>query len=111
MSQEKTYYVAEMVGAVEGVAGLLVARTLADGLGFPLERIGGIPLAGGDTGILVLWETAESEAEADHKAAQIRPHLEARGPMLMPPVGLPELHLYVMDKWQPIASSLAGGVQ
>lgn len=111
MSHAKTYFVAEMVGAVEGIAGLLVARTLADGLCFPLDRIGSIPLVGGNTGLLVLWETAPTEAEADRKAAKILPHLEARGPMLLPPAGLPELHLYVLDSWEPIASSLAGGVQ
>lgn len=111
MSREKFYYVAELVGVVEGCAGLLVARTLADGLGVPLERIGGIPLAGGNTGLLVLWATVSSEAEADRKAAQILPHLEARGPMLLPPAGLPTLHLYVLGSWELIASSLAGGVQ
>jgi len=63
MSTAKTYYIAELVGAVEGPALLGVATLLANALVFPLERIGQMPVGDGNTGVLVLWETASSEAD------------------------------------------------
>jgi len=111
MSTAKTYYIAELVGAVEGPALLGVATLLANALVFPLERIGQMPVGDGNTGVLVLWETASSEAEAKRTAEEIRPHLEARGGPMLSGIGPSSLHLYVLEDWQPIASSLAGGVQ
>lgn len=111
MIAAKTYYIAELVCVVEGPVILKLATTLANALDFPLERIGHLPLVGGNTGVLVLWETAATEVEAARKAEEVCQNLENRGGPMVTNAGLSELHLYVMDTWQPIASSLAGGVQ
>ncbi|EIK53233.1 hypothetical protein [Stutzerimonas stutzeri] len=111
MSKATTYYIAELVGAVEGHALFGVATLLAEALSFPLERIGHMPLEGGRTGVLVLWEIATCEAGAKLKADTVRKQLASRGGPMLEGIGPSQLHLYVTDEWQPIASSLGGGIQ